>query len=163
MTEPGDSNIPKPRITLPAEQVVRRRMRDGNNTGSRAETFEFTIKDEIAKEHNPILFPGEVIQYLLDKQGIAVEDFNKKLHYAPTYFQTNVFNTGANDGSHRLSVPLMHKMAKLTHTDAKFWSQRNFAAADIAGLEIDMSVRIHKTRRKYPHMIPKDNEGNLGR
>ncbi len=139
----ANENKPFTHIILPAQQVVTRRERDVNQTGTRRDTYEFNVKKLIKTGERPLMFPGEVIQFLLDKQGIDVEVFNKKLGYAPTYFQTNVFNSGANDGTHHLSRPMREKMAKLTKTEPEFWDERNFNPEVALNLTINMRAHLH--------------------
>jgi len=51
-------------------------------------------------------YPGDALQFLLDRQHISRAAFSAKLGYCPNYFQDNIFNTCCNDGTHELPKPL---------------------------------------------------------
>ena len=89
-----------------------------------------------------IFFPGDVVLYALEKQGIPLDLFDKKLGCSKNYFRDDIFNTGLNDGSQTLPEPFIQKMAALTGKDHHFWRKLNFTLEDADSIIIDMKHDI---------------------
>ncbi|MES2985342.1 MAG: hypothetical protein V4735_09170 [Pseudomonadota bacterium] len=135
---------PLPIIQAPAR--IQFRNGRGNNSAQYQDT-------RVAIHHGEpaILFPGDFVRYLLDRQEISLKEFDEKIGCAHSYFTNNIFNTGSNNGSRPLPEPLQEKMIALTGTQTSraLWMQKNFTAADAEGITIDMSRDISGIVERY--------------
>ncbi|MDX2095374.1 MAG: hypothetical protein SFW64_05490 [Alphaproteobacteria bacterium] len=103
----------------------------------------------IHRGEDPVLFPGEFVQYLLDKQNLSHQTFSRLLGLDEEYFRSNVFNTRRNDGDRPLPTPLRAKLSALTGKPEGFWLQTNFYAHDAQGVTIDLKKDISDVIAQY--------------
>jgi hypothetical protein len=132
------------------ERLTRRT--EGLGFKLRRHSYE-TKKLAISQGQNPILYPADFVQYLLDRQAINSERFEMLLgHDADSdYFRSDVFNTVYNDGNRPLPRPLREKLAGLTHTDAEtpFWKRHHFHTSDADTITIDTNADISALIEKH--------------
>jgi hypothetical protein len=126
------------------------RLSEGSGLRRRRNTYDQKCI-AIARGENPVLFPADFVQLLLDKQSISSADFDVILGHAKDsdYFRSDVFNTGYNDGGRLLPRPMREKLAALTGTSDLFWKRYRFTASDAENVTIDPTVDISTLIEKY--------------
>lgn len=109
-------------------------------------------------------FSGEMVRYLIEKQGISEKEFNDILGFGKNYFRGNIFNHAWNNGASVLPEPFRKRMAELTRESLKkkgivpeeFWCKRNFTLSDVDGLFIDATRDISDAQVQYPKREPNE-------
>lgn len=109
-----------------------------------------------------VLFGGEMVRYLIEKQNISEKDLNAALGFGRNYFRSNIFNYAWNNGDAAFPEPFRKRMAELTRESlekagkdpVEFWCKRNFTLADVDGLFIDMTRDISEAKVQYPKTEP---------
>lgn len=107
-------------------------------------------------------FSGEMVRYLIEKQGISEPEFNATLGFGKNYFRSNIFNYAWNNGASVLPEPFRKRMAELTRESLEkkgivpeeFWCKRNFTLSDVDGLYIDATKDISDAKVQYPKHEP---------
>lgn len=124
------------------------RITDG--TGLSLRRIEYNRKMVAILDHeNPVLYAGDFLQYLLDRNHLPSDDFDTLIGREKDYFRSDVFNTAHNDGSRPLPKFLQEVMAALTNTPSAFWLKTNFHANEAEVMTIHLETDIQPIIQRH--------------